>query len=78
MQRRERHRRTADPPHRNPVPPKRREREKDGYARLLRVLVVVIACTLVAHGCHVGDHGDADLVIHLITAAGSGPAAASP
>jgi hypothetical protein len=45
---------------------------------LIRWLVAFTACTLVAHGCHVGDHGDADLVIRLIAAAGSGPGADSP
>ena len=45
---------------------------------LSRWLVVLVACALVAHGCHVGDHGEADLLIRIIAAAGSGPAAASP
>jgi|GEM_PF-5497642 len=47
-------------------------------SRFLGWLVVLVACAAVAHGCHVGDHGDADLLIRLVTAGGSAPAAASP
>jgi hypothetical protein len=60
------------------TPPKRGERRTDKHAGFLRLILVITACALVAHGCHVGDHGDADLVIRLISAAGSEPAAASP
>jgi len=45
--------------------------------RLAQWLLVLAASALVAHGCHAGDHGDADLFVRL-TAAGSSPAAASP
>jgi hypothetical protein len=45
--------------------------------RLAQWLVLLAATAVVAHGCHRGDHGDADLLIRL-TAAGSSPAAASP
>src|SRR5436190_18101428 len=36
------------------------------------LLLALTACAAVAHGCHVGDHGDADLVIQVVTAAESG------
>src|SRR5262249_8320407 len=38
---------------------------------------VALVCIAVAHGCHAGDHGDADLLVRL-TAAGSPPGSASP
>jgi hypothetical protein len=43
-----------------------------------RWLIALAACAAVAHGCHAGDHGDADLLVHLVTVAESPPAAASP
>jgi hypothetical protein len=41
-------------------------------------LLALAASTAVAHGCHTGGHGDADLLTRVVTAAGSPPAAASP
>src|SRR5262249_29562106 len=46
--------------------------------RLGRWLLVLIASAAVAHVCPSGDHGDADLLPHLVTAVGSSPASASP
>lgn len=43
-----------------------------------RGLLMIAACAAVAHGCHAGGHGDADLLTHIVTAAGSSPAAARP
>lgn len=47
--------------------------------KLSSVLVVFLfaaaACVPLAHGCHPGDHGDADLVIQAITAAAPSPVA---
>jgi hypothetical protein len=36
-------------------------------SRLLSWFVVLVVCAAVAHGCHIGDHGDADLLIRLVT-----------
>lgn len=39
---------------------------------LVRWVIVVAVCAIVAHGCHPGDHdGDADLLSWLIAAEGS-------
>lgn len=47
-------------------------------ATMLRWLVALATCAAIAHGCHTGDHGDADLLSRFVTGAGSPPAAASP
>jgi hypothetical protein len=36
-----------------------------------RWLFVVALCAAVAHGCHPGDHGDADLLSRFIAGVGS-------
>src|SRR5262245_59728278 len=46
--------------------------------RICGWLLVLVASAAVAHGCHTGDHGDADLLTRLVTVAGSSPAAVSP
>jgi hypothetical protein len=47
--------------------------------RIAHILFVVFLASVVAHGCHPGDHGDADLLIRLaVTAAGSAWPPASP
>jgi len=44
----------------------------------VRLSIVLAACAAVAHGCHRGGHGDEDLLIPIIKAVESSPAAASP
>jgi hypothetical protein len=41
----------------------------------LTMITMLTACAAFAHGCHTGDHGDADLVIRAITAVAPSPAA---
>jgi hypothetical protein len=55
-----------------------KKREAEGFSLrrravtwLARWLIVGIICAAVAHGCHPGDHGDADLLTRLIVAVGS-------
>jgi hypothetical protein len=48
-----------------------------GSLRSGRLVLIAALLSAVAHGCHAGDHGDADLLVRLVTAWGSSPAAAA-